>query len=108
MGKLNKLFEQAGYTADDYAVDMSETDEKENISFTIPIEYRLTENGLSVSVPTKEIEEKGGAVISRIRVLPFFGAAGTDADGYMFVPDGSGALINLNNGCKNAAYSQNI
>lgn len=54
MGKLNKLFEQAGYTADDYAVDMSETDEKENISFTIPIEYRLTENGLSVSVPTKE------------------------------------------------------
>ena len=33
-----------------------------------------------------------------IRVLPYFGAAGKTASGYIFVPDGSGALINLNNG----------
>lgn len=108
MKKLNKIFEDAGYTADDFNVDMSETEGEENMSFTIPLEYRLTAKGLEVSIPTSQIEEKGGASIARIRVLPFFAAAGTDAEGYMLVPNGSGSLINLNNGCKNASYSQNI
>jgi len=35
--------------------------------------------------------------VTKITVLPFFGAAGRDKQGYIFVPDGSGALINLNN-----------
>ena len=55
------------------------------MSFAAPLGVGTTSLGeyfdmeLTDTVPTKEIEEKGGAVISRIRVLPFFGAAGTDA-----------------------------
>lgn len=108
MKKLNALFEQAGYTREDCAKDMGDEEEEEQISFTIPVEYRLTDKGFQVSVPTDQIKETGGAMLSRIRILPFFGAAGMKAEGYMFVPNGSGALIYLNNGCKNASYTQNI
>lgn len=109
MSKLNKLFEKAGYTEEDYAEDMSETGEvDEAISFTIPLEYRLTEKGLNVSVPAREIKEGGGAKIFRLQLLKFFGAAGKDEEGYMLVPNGSGSLIYFNNGKQDAAYSQYV
>lgn len=34
-------------------------------------------------------------------LLPYFGAAGAGEQGYMLVPGGSGALIELNNGKTN-------
>lgn len=108
MSKLNRLFEEAGYTKEDWEKDMADYEGETSLSFTIPLEYRLTENGLEATVPTSKIEEMGSASISRIKVLQFFGAAGTEADGYMFVPNGSGALIDLNNQCKNAAYNQSV
>lgn len=108
MSRLNRFFEESGYTQEDYELDMEGLEGVENISFVIPLEYRLTANGLQVSVPTGEISEGGGATISRLQVLPMFGAAGMEAEGYLFVPNGSGALINLNNGTKNSPYSQNV
>lgn len=109
ISKLSKLFEKAGYTAEDRAVDMGEQNEgEEKISFTIPIEYRLTDKGLNVSVPTGMIEEGGGAKIFRLQVLKFFGSAGDKEEGYMFVPNGSGSLIRFNNGKKDIAYSQHV
>jgi len=42
-------------------------------------------------------------------LLPYFGAAYLDQEGYLFVPDGSGALIYLNNGKTGASiYSQPV
>jgi hypothetical protein len=42
-------------------------------------------------------------------LLPYFGAAYLDQEGYIFVPDGSGALIHLNNGKTTASiYSQPV
>jgi len=42
-------------------------------------------------------------------LLPYFGAAYLDQEGYIFVPDGSGALIYLNNGkTTSSIYSQTI
>ena len=108
MSRLNKFFEQCGYTVEDYEADMEGLEGAENISFTIPMEYRLTDNGLEVSIPTGEIVEGGGATIARIQMLPMFGAGGTADEGYIVVPDGSGALINFNNGTKNSPYMQNV
>jgi len=108
MSKLNKLFEKSGYTEEAYAEDMKDQDIEEKISFTIPLEYRLIEDGLNVSVPAKEIKETGGAKIFHLEVLKFFGAAGTNEAGYMLVPNGSGSLIEFNNGKKDAAYSQYV
>jgi len=65
--------------------------------FFVPIEYVLNEDSLSVRVPTNEIEyDKTNFKLHRIGVMEFFGAEKGD-DGYIFIPDGSGALINFNN-----------
>lgn len=108
MQRMNATFEECGYTEEDYAIDMEGVEGSENVSFQVAMDYRLTDNGLSVSVPVNQIHERGDAKITRLRVLPFFGAAGAEAEGYMVVPDGSGALIYLNNGCTSPAYMQNV
>lgn len=108
MEKLNKIFEKAGYTEEDYAKDMEGHEEEESLSITIPLEYRLTDKGLEATVKAADIEEHGNVYISQIDVLQFFGAASNKAQGYILVPDGSGALINLNSGNQATAYNQAI
>ncbi len=56
----------------------------------------LAEDGLSVSVPADSVTEKTdtGYSMQNIYLYPFLGATyGLTEDGYLFVPDGSGALI---------------
>ncbi len=77
-------------------------------TFVIPIEYILDQSELLVRILVDEIEypmnieNRIGEVFSfpvlSIRLLENFGAANIDQEGYIFIPDGSGALINLNNG----------
>ena len=80
--------------------------------FEIPVEYHLNDKGLVAQILVGEItEEKEGAAfyLTDIVFLPFFGAADTTHDGYIFVPDGSGALIYLNNEkASYGAYSQPV
>lgn len=109
--KLNTYFENAGFTAEDYMREMenSGVEGVVPISFMIPLEYRLTEDGVEVSVPMKGVQENGGGAIFRIQLLRYLGTAGTQEEGYMLVPNGSGSLINFNNGKTTAAnYSEYI
>ena len=98
--KLNKYFEQAGFTAEDCLREMenSGVDGAVPISFVIPLEYRLNEDAVDVSIPMSAVQENGGGSIFRIQFLRYFGAAGTDENGYILVPNGSGSIINFNNG----------
>lgn len=62
--------------------------------FTIPVEITLDGDALDVSVRLDGVEETNESYqLTSISLLPYFGAAPADADGYLFVPDGSGALI---------------
>ena len=71
-------------------------------NFWIPVDYDLTENGLNVSIPSDEIKYDTEALsIASIDLLKYFGSASQKEDGYMFVPDGSGAIVNFNNGKNN-------
>ncbi len=72
-------------------VRVSFTLTKEKLSFAIL--YKLTEDGLEVTIPSKSLKEKGTAKFVSIEPLPFWNAASGDEDGALFVPDGSGALI---------------
>ncbi|MEF2247386.1 DUF5696 domain-containing protein [Paenibacillus sp. IITD108] len=67
--------------------------------FTIPVEYTLENDHLIADIVISEIEEQDPeSMITLIGFLPYFGAGSTADSGYMLVPDGSGALINFNNG----------
>ncbi len=73
---------------------------KEN--FYIPVRYAITDTAFEASILTPYILENidpNGAknTIQSIELLPFFGAGSSQDDGYMLVPDGSGALIYYNN-----------
>lgn len=66
----------------------------------IPIQYTLTEDGFQAEIVTSEIKGVGANpfLVETISLLPLFGAGGLEDEGYLFVPDGSGALIDFNNG----------
>lgn len=84
----------------------------QNAGFEIPVEYRLSDKGLTAQIMVGGIvegKEDSGYCLTDIAFLPYFGAAGMESEGYLFVPDGSGALIYLNNDkASYGAYSQMV
>ncbi|PEJ59239.1 hypothetical protein CN692_07105 [Bacillus sp. AFS002410] len=70
-----------------------------NISFRqakikMKLSVQLTENDIVVTIPETNIIEMGKVKIVSANVYPFLGASKEDdIPGYMFIPDGSGALI---------------
>ncbi|WP_245805829.1 DUF5696 domain-containing protein [Bacillus alkalicellulosilyticus] len=97
-----KAFEDAGYTEEDWEQDMEELNFAQDISeariFRASIEYTLEEDNLIVRVPVDSIEYPEEFPINMISFMNFFGAGGTEDEGSLFVPDGSGGLINFNSG----------
>lgn len=62
------------------------------IGFTFQIE--LADNALTFSMEDESIVEEGDFRIANLTFIPFFGAVdGNSLPGYVFVPDGCGALI---------------
>lgn len=72
----------------------------------ITVEFRLNGDGLAVSVPLDKIVESQGNRLTEISLLPYFGCGTLDDEGYLLVPDGSGALIRMNNGKSTGAPIQ--
>lgn len=109
--KLNRFFEEAGFTEEDYIIEMenSGVEGAVPISFMVPLEYRLNEDSVDVSIPMSGVQENGGGTIFRIQFLRYFGTAGKEEEGYMLVPNGSGSLIRFNNGKSDASlYSEYV
>jgi hypothetical protein len=108
--QLEELFAGAGYTRDDYIEDASRypvSSGAERPAFTVTLRYALDGKSLIVTVPFDRIAYNPSYPIIRLDVLPFFGAGGINDNGYLFVPDGSGALIYFNNGKFNQIASNN-
>ncbi len=90
----------------------------EGVTFTT--HYELCDDNLYVYVDSNEINETKtdaltGKSLTKLQICPYFGAApskdedGKATEGYMIVPDGSGAVINYNNGKSNyTEYSQQV
>ena len=72
--------------------ESSESGKKEQL-FEITLKYELDEESLIVSVPMSDVVYNEKIPPLRISVLPHFGAALNSEQGYLFVPDGSGAII---------------
>lgn len=81
---LDELHAETGY--------VRET--KESPVFRVAIEYVLEDDGLSVRLPASSIRfDETKYTLQHIKMLQYFGAGNLKHDGYVFYPDGSGALI---------------
>lgn len=99
--QLEKMFEGIGYTYEDYLKNKElykETNVKDEPGFNVTVKYSIDGNNLCVSVPFDEIGYKSKYPITQISILPYFGAAGSEDEGFIFVPEGSGSLMQFNNG----------
>ncbi len=67
-------------------------------SIFLSLQFYLDETGLRVRVPRDKIREDGEYGIVQIDILPAFGAVLQGADGYIFYPDGCGALYDCRTG----------
>ncbi len=92
------------YTNDELMTDLEtlgadSDDYPNNLRIYVPVEYYLENGSLVTRVDTSMIEENDRVhPISRLEIMPYFMTSAAELDleeGYMFVPDGSGALIYL-------------
>ena len=97
---IRQLLVKVGYTEDDLQKDNADNgivvtkEEKETFEATVHV---TLENGeMVVSVPCDQLKSPAGYTIRQVRVMEYFGAANTASRGYILVPDGSGALMYLN------------
>lgn len=72
------------------------------VGITVPVEYKLADGHFYAVVLVDKITEEevdgNEYVLVDITVLPAFGAGNWETEGYLLVPDGSGALVEFNNG----------
>jgi hypothetical protein len=69
----------------------------------VTVIYRLKDGYVEVSVPVDGLETRGVNTVSSLDIWPAFDSQDIKAQGYLFVPDGSGALIRYNNGVASMA-----
>ena len=99
--KTAGYFEAAGYTQEDYEIDqqlVAGSSKNDGPVFNVTVNYRLEGGDLLVEIPYSEIRYRADYPITAITVLPMFGAAGVEEEGFMVIPEGGGALIRYNNG----------
>ncbi len=95
------LFETGEYTYDDLVADNTAYGHEVtsmNPTVGVTLIYRLDGDDLTVTMPAGEIEAISRHNVQMVEVLPYFLTGNTEERGYIFVPDGSGSLITLNNG----------
>lgn len=99
--ELYKIFYEVGkYSYEELEADCTEWDKLDelpsNQNIEIVMEYYLDGDDLMVRIPTENLVTNEEFPIASLDVLPYF-LSSSSKDGYLFVPDGSGALIYLDN-----------
>ncbi|WP_408007666.1 DUF5696 domain-containing protein [Pseudalkalibacillus sp. A8] len=78
------------HTKDGFEADFN----LETVNVDMSIEVVLEDDSVVVRMPDEAFKENGEQKIASVQLFPFLGAVKKeDIPGYMFIPDGSGALI---------------
>ena len=89
----------------DHELTGYEGNEKEPALFRLAIEYTFDEHGFRASIPAKSVRyNETNYTLESITPLPYFGCSSvknsgtkTKNGGYIFIPDGSGTLLDYYN-----------
>lgn len=111
--KLQGILEdELGYTKEDWEKDQEQYCEESSgtsqPAVNVTLEIMLDGDELVVNVPLEKIAYKSAYPLTELYVLPYMLSEPSNSDGYLFVPDGSGALIDFNNQKGQQAYSAKI
>ena len=69
----------------------------QDLGIKVPVEFVLNgSDSFKVTIPVSEVEDASQQLVD-IALLPYMGAAHVSQQGYILVPDGSGAAIKFNN-----------
>ncbi len=77
----------------------------------VRVEIRVYDDSFTISVPADGIEEYGEYAICGLYLLPCLGAThNLEREGYMFVPEGAGAIIDFSDGkgMGNTPYAKRV
>lgn len=100
--EITEYFLAAGYTTEEMEKDHLENGFEsinEKPWFNIAVSYYLENGSFVAELDPNTVEyDTENYYLVDIDLLEYFGAAGPEDEGYLFVPDGSGALISFNNG----------
>jgi len=114
LDNVHEAFIQAGYTNEDKARDEQEIipdavpDEIPEL-YKIPVDFVLNDDVFSASINCDEIKHSAVAFPSVIGFVPYFMSGFGSDEGIILLPDGSGSVMNLNNGkTGEAAYLAGI
>lgn len=100
-GKLEGYFAKVGYSQEDLDLDNQLVAQKADNNgpvFNVSVIYRLEGDEMIVEVPYDSLRCQNDTPLTYLSILPMFGAAGTEQDGFMLIPEGGGAIIRNNNG----------
>ncbi len=103
----DKVNKKITYTDNGFEAELYWT----KFKFGLTLKVELTDDGLVATVPDASIKEDSDVYIGTLAIYPCMGVSYLDEkEGYMFIPDGNGALIYLEDNEKrfNAGYSSMI
>ncbi|MGN0764117.1 MAG: DUF5696 domain-containing protein, partial [Aristaeellaceae bacterium] len=99
ISKLEKILASVGYTmerkAQDEAACEYEDADLNELHAAVTLRYSLTDEGMRVEIPFDRILVSEGARLVDVTLLPYFGAPQAGEPGYAVIPDGCGALLDL-------------
>jgi hypothetical protein len=75
----------------------------ERQGLTVPVDIVLTDDGFTAQVAPGDITETGTFTVNQIMLLPYFNSGTSDDDGFLFYPDGSGAIADYKKDYNNPA-----
>lgn len=99
--KIEEIFAAAGYTREDFEADnkrYSDEAEENKPYFNVSIIYRLEDNELVIELPFEDMMWTKTFPLTKVKLLPYFGAGSTADQGFLLVPEGNGGIIQFNNG----------
>ncbi len=91
VGSVNK----GGMTVNEKNTGAVFTFDFPDIGISVPLEINCAGTYFEASINSSEIKETGDNRLLTVTVLPYFGAGSVSEDGYLLIPDGSGAIISL-------------